>query len=123
MQGRFTKVVTITAQSDAGQSLVDFTDDVGIPERLVTEGAGQFTSKGKQFCERGVSHADTVTHQQTGSEELDSCSRARDWVTCKATETPNAKEKVTKAALGLRIGGRERNTDVNGPQAESPHWI
>ena len=39
----------MTARSDAGQSLVDFTDDVGIPERLVTVGAGEFTGKGKQF--------------------------------------------------------------------------
>ena len=42
-QGQFTKVVSMTAQSDAGQSLVDFTGDVGIPERLVTDGAGEFT--------------------------------------------------------------------------------
>ena len=35
----------MTAQSDAGQSLVDFTDDVGIPERLVTDGAGEFTGE------------------------------------------------------------------------------
>ena len=44
-QGKFTKVVPITARSNAGQSLVDFTDDVGIPKRLVTDGAGEFTSK------------------------------------------------------------------------------
>ena len=37
------------ARSDAGQSLVDFTYDVGIPERLVTDGAGEFTGKGKQL--------------------------------------------------------------------------
>ena len=48
-QGNFTKVVPMTAQSNAGQSLVDFTDDIGIPERLVTDGAGEFTGKGKQF--------------------------------------------------------------------------
>ena len=49
MQGRFTKVVPMKELSDAGQSLVDLTDDVGIPERLVTDGAEEFTSKGKQF--------------------------------------------------------------------------
>ena len=37
------------ARSDAGQSLVDFTYDVGIPERLVTDGAGEFTGKGNQL--------------------------------------------------------------------------
>ena len=45
-QGRFTKVVPMTERSDAGQLLVDFTDDIGIPKRLVTDGAGEFTRKG-----------------------------------------------------------------------------
>ena len=48
-QGRFTNVVPMTAQSDAGQSLVDFKNDVGIPKRLVTDGAGEFTGKEKHF--------------------------------------------------------------------------
>ena len=39
-QGNFTKVVPMTARSESGQSLVDFTGDVGIPEHLVTDGAG-----------------------------------------------------------------------------------
>ena len=48
-QGRFTKVVPMTARSDAGQSLLDFTDDFGIPKRLVTDGIVEFTGRGKQF--------------------------------------------------------------------------
>jgi hypothetical protein len=32
-------------QKDAGKSLVDFTDDVGIPEKLVTDGATEFTGR------------------------------------------------------------------------------
>ena len=39
----------MTVRSDVRQSLVDFTDDVGILERLVTDGAWEFTGKGKQF--------------------------------------------------------------------------
>ena len=35
-------------------------------------------------------------------------------------ETPNEEEKGNKAALGFRIGGRERSTDVNGPR--SGNW-
>ena len=38
----------MTARSDAGQSLVDFTDDVGISEGLVMDGAEEFTGKGIQ---------------------------------------------------------------------------
>ena len=35
-QGKFTQVVPMMASRDAGLSLIDFTDDVGIPDILVT---------------------------------------------------------------------------------------
>ena len=60
-QGRFTKVFPMTARSNAGQSLVDFTDDVGTPNRLVTNGAGEFTGKGKQFVKE-LSHMRIQLH-------------------------------------------------------------
>ena len=46
-KGRFTNAVLMTARSDAVQLLVDFTYDVGIPERLVTDSAGEFTGREK----------------------------------------------------------------------------
>ena len=48
-QGRFTYVVPMTERYDAGQSLIDCTDDVGILERLVTDGTEEFTGKIKHF--------------------------------------------------------------------------
>jgi hypothetical protein len=39
----------MTSRKDAGKSLVDFTDDVGIPERLVTDGATEFTGRHTEF--------------------------------------------------------------------------
>ena len=48
-QGKFTKVVPMTARSESGQSLVDFTDDVRISEHLVTNGAGKFTGRATGF--------------------------------------------------------------------------
>ena len=48
-QGKYTKVIPMSAKADAGKSLMDFTDDVGIPERLVTDGAGEFTGKNTEF--------------------------------------------------------------------------
>jgi hypothetical protein len=45
-QGKFTRVVLMTlTRKGAGNSLVDFTDDVGIPERLVTDGATEFNGR------------------------------------------------------------------------------
>jgi hypothetical protein len=49
MQGKFTRVVPMTSRKDAGKSLVDFTDDVGIPERLITDGATEFTGQHTEF--------------------------------------------------------------------------
>ena len=49
MQDKFTKVVHMTARSESGQSLVNFTDNVGIPEHLVTDGAGEFTGRATEF--------------------------------------------------------------------------
>jgi hypothetical protein len=49
-QGKFTRVVPMTSRKDAGKSLVDFTDDdVGIPARLVTDGATEFTGRHTEF--------------------------------------------------------------------------
>jgi hypothetical protein len=48
-QGKFTRVVPMTSRKDAGKSLVDFTDDVGIPERLVKDGATEFTGWHTEF--------------------------------------------------------------------------
>jgi hypothetical protein len=48
-QGKFTRVVPMTSRKDAGKSLIEFTDDVGIPERLVTDGATEFTGRHTEF--------------------------------------------------------------------------
>jgi hypothetical protein len=48
-QGKFTRVVPMISRKDAGKSLIDFTDDVGIPERLVTDGAMEFTGRHTEF--------------------------------------------------------------------------
>jgi hypothetical protein len=49
-QGKFTpRVIPMTSCKDAGKSLIDFTDDVGIPERLITDGAMEFTGRHTEF--------------------------------------------------------------------------
>ena len=55
--GKFTKVVPMTARDDAGESLTEFTDDVGIPEMLTTDGAGEFTGKIQGVYEACTSNA------------------------------------------------------------------
>ena len=50
--GKFTKVVPMASRTEAGESLVDFTDDVGIPEVLVTDGATEFTGRHTDFIKQ-----------------------------------------------------------------------
>ena len=49
-QGKFVKPIPMTSRKDAGKALVDFTDDVGIPERLIHDGATEFTGPGTDFA-------------------------------------------------------------------------
>ncbi len=39
----------MSLRANAGKSLVNFTDDVGIPASLVHDGTGEFTGKHKEF--------------------------------------------------------------------------
>ena len=48
-QGKFTQLVPIISRKDAGESLVEFSDDVGIPEDLTTDGATEFTGRHTKF--------------------------------------------------------------------------
>ena len=48
-QGKFVKIYTITEWREAGQSLIDFTDNVGVPETLLPDGVGDFTGRKTEF--------------------------------------------------------------------------
>jgi DNA-binding transcriptional regulator PaaX len=39
----------MTSRKDTGKSLIEFTDNVGIPERLITDGATEFTGQHTEF--------------------------------------------------------------------------
>jgi hypothetical protein len=47
--GKYTKVVPMTSRKEAAELLIDFTDDIGIPETLVTDGVTEFTGKHTDF--------------------------------------------------------------------------
>jgi hypothetical protein len=42
----------MTSRKEAAESLIDFTDDVGIPETLVMDGATEFTGKHTDFIKQ-----------------------------------------------------------------------
>ena len=48
-KAKFNRVVPTTVRADACKSRVEFTQDVSIPENLVTNGTGEFTRKDAKF--------------------------------------------------------------------------
>jgi hypothetical protein len=50
--GKYMKVVPMASQKEAAESLIDFTDDVSIPETLVTDGMTEFTGKHTDFIKQ-----------------------------------------------------------------------
>ena len=94
MQGKYTKAILMTSQAEAGRLLVDFTNDVGIPEMLTTEGAGEFTGRNTNFV-RGQMYANQVTHDRAGTKEPEPCSRMRDRDPIEVMEVEDVKEKGT----------------------------
>jgi hypothetical protein len=54
----------MTSRKDTGKSLlIEFTDDVGIPKRLVTDGATEFTGPKYGVYKRSTSNADYAAHK------------------------------------------------------------
>jgi hypothetical protein len=50
--GKFTKVVPMTSRKEAAELLIDFTDDVGIPEMLMMDGVTEFTGRHTDFIKQ-----------------------------------------------------------------------
>jgi hypothetical protein len=50
--GKYTKVVPMGNRKEAVESLIDFTDDVGISETMVMDGATEFTGKHTDFIKQ-----------------------------------------------------------------------
>ena len=100
-QGKFTKVVPMALRADAGRLLIDFTDDVGIPEMLVTDGASEFTGESTEFVKHVSMHACSLACNRSRSQESEPSGRAWDWNPFKMSQALHAEEESTKMAMGL----------------------
>ena len=136
-QGKFTKAVPITARSESGQSLVDFTDDVGVLENLVTNGAEDFTGRAIEFVKEArrmrirLHTSEQVSKNQNQAAEREIGFLAKRWRACMH------KKKVPKRIrdfvlvyeselLSRMARGRYRRTgyeDVTGDTADISEWI
>ena len=85
-QGKFTKVVPMMAHLESGQLLFDFTDDVGIPENLVTDGAGEFTGRATEFAKEAHRMRIKLHTSEQGHKNQKPSSGSRDWILGKTLE-------------------------------------
>jgi hypothetical protein len=63
MNGKYTKVVPMMSQKEAAELLIDFTDDIGIPETLVMGSTTEFTGKHTDFINQaGMMDASEIAY-------------------------------------------------------------
>ena len=91
----------MTARSESGQSLVDITDDVGIPEYLVTDGAGEFTGRATEFVKEERRMRIRLYTSEQGRKNQKPSSGAQYWITGETLEVTHAQAESTKKTLGL----------------------
>jgi hypothetical protein len=83
-------------------SLIDFTDYVGIPETLVTDGAAEFTGKHTDFIKQARRMWIKLhTAEQGRKNQKQSCGGMGNWFFIKALEATDAEEKCLFSVVGL----------------------
>ena len=136
-QGKFAKVVPMTVHSESGQSLVDFTDDVGIPKHLVTNGAAEFTGMATEFVKEARRMRIRLHTLEQGRKNQNQAAERKIGFMEKRWRYRMHKKKVPKMLWGfglvyesellLRMArGRERRTGyekVTGDTAYISEWL
>lgn len=65
-QGKFVAVYPMLTRQEADQSIVDFTDEVGIPQRLITDQASEFTGQHTNFVKHCRRMRIKLHHKEKG---------------------------------------------------------
>lgn len=83
-------------KADTGKSLVNFTDDVGIPERLMTDGVGEFTGKHTEFIKH-ARHMRILLHTtESGQKNQNYAAEGEIGTLAKQWKLRTAKKEVPK---------------------------
>jgi hypothetical protein len=90
------KVIPMSARSDSGYSLIEFTDDVGIPERLVYDPAGKFFGQNTEF-QKHFSRMQIISHSaKQGRKNQNHAAKREIRVLAKQWKNTMKKNKVPK---------------------------
>ena len=137
MQGKFTKAVPMMARSESGQSLVEFTDDVGIPKHLVTDVAGEFTGRATEFVKESCRMRIRLHTSEQGRKNQNQSEKRDIGFLAKRCRARMHKKKVPKRIwdfglvyeselLSRMARGRYHRTgyeDVTGDTSDIREWI
>ena len=93
----------MTSRYDTGQSLVDFTDYVGIPKLLVTDGAEDFTGKGNQFMKEARCMQIQLQTRKQGRKNQNHAAERKIGFLAKQWKLLMQKKRVPKRLWGFRL--------------------
>ena len=65
-QGKYVAVYPLPSRQEAGHSIVDFTDEVGVPQFLMTDQAGEFTGENTEFVKHCRRMRIQLRHKEKG---------------------------------------------------------
>ena len=136
-QGKFTKVIPMRGRTDAAESLIDFTDDVGIPEVLMTDQAAELSKPMTDFVKETRRMRIRLLHSEQGRKNQNHAAEREIGTLAKRWKLRMTKKKVPKVLwdFGLvyegeiltRIArGRDRRTgyeEVTGQTPEIGEWL
>jgi hypothetical protein len=91
----------MTSRKDAGNSLIEFTDDVRIPEQLITDGATEFTGRHTKFVKEARRMRIMLHTTEQGRKNQNHTAEREIGFFGEAMEITNDKEKGTQTVVGL----------------------
>ena len=127
----------MTASSESGQLLDDFTDDVGIPKHLVTDGAGEFTGRATEFVKEAHRKRIILHTSEQERKNQNQAAEGEIGFLAKRWRARMHKKKVTKRLwdfglvyeselLSRMARGRYRRTfydEVTGDTSDISEWL
>jgi hypothetical protein len=99
--GKYTKVVPMASWKEAAESLIDFTDDVGILETLVMDGATEFTGKHTDFIKQARQMRIKLHTAEQGRKNQNHAAEWEIGFFIEMLEATDAEEKCLLLVVGL----------------------
>jgi hypothetical protein len=91
----------MTSRKDAGKFLIDFTANVGIPERLVTDGATKFTGRHTEFVKEAQRMRIMLHTTKQGRKNQNHVGEHEIGFLAKRLKLRMVKQKSTQTFMGL----------------------